>query len=77
MTEFERKQGMLKAEFRRMKDVKANFTDVRPSAMEDFLGRGDRRSASVYNLACLGARRWNGLLVGLLLHGVMLLQNQT
>ena len=47
VTEFERKQELLKAEFRRMKGVKANFTDVRLSAMEDFLGRGDRRLASV------------------------------
>jgi radical SAM superfamily enzyme YgiQ (UPF0313 family) len=41
--EFERKQAMLRAEFRRLKGVKANFTDVRISAMEDFIGRGDRR----------------------------------
>ncbi|NES03567.1 MAG: DUF2344 domain-containing protein, partial [Okeania sp. SIO2F4] len=47
VAEFERKQELLKTEFRRMKGVKANYTDVRLSAMEDFLGRGDRRLASV------------------------------
>ncbi|MFB2935160.1 TIGR03960 family B12-binding radical SAM protein [Aerosakkonemataceae cyanobacterium BLCC-F154] len=45
--EFKRKQELLRAEFRRMKGVKANFTDVRISAMEDFLGRGDRRLSAV------------------------------
>ena len=47
VAEFERKQALLKTEFRRMKGVKVNYTDVRLSAMEDFLGRGDRRLASV------------------------------
>ena len=51
MTEVERKQDMLKAEFRRIKGVEANLTDVRPSAMEDFLGRGDLRLASVIRRA--------------------------
>ncbi|MDJ0555244.1 MAG: TIGR03960 family B12-binding radical SAM protein [Microcoleaceae cyanobacterium MO_207.B10] len=51
VAEFERKQALLKAEFRRMKGVKANYTDVRLSAMEDFLGRGDRRLASVIQRA--------------------------
>ncbi len=41
--EFERKQWLLKQEFRSMRNLKANFTDVRISAMEDFVGRGDRR----------------------------------
>jgi len=49
--EFERKQALLKAEFRGMKGVKINFTDVRISAMEDFVGRGDRRLASVVRRA--------------------------
>lgn len=49
--EFERKQALLRAELRRMKGVKANFTDVRISAMEDFVGRGDRRLASVVRRA--------------------------
>lgn len=50
-SEFERKQELLKAEFRRMKGIKANFTDVRISAMEDFVGRGDRRLAAVVRRA--------------------------
>jgi len=49
--EFERKQELLKAEFRRMKGVKANFTDIRISAMEDFVGRSDRRLAPVVRRA--------------------------
>ncbi len=51
VAEFKRKQELLKAEFRSMKGVKANYTDVRLSAMEDFLGRGDRRLASVIRRA--------------------------
>lgn len=50
-SEFKRKQHLLRQEFRRMKGVKANFTDVRISAMEDFVGRGDRRLASVIRRA--------------------------
>lgn len=49
--EFLRKQEMLRQEFRRIKGVKANFTDVRISAMEDFIGRGDRRLAPVVRRA--------------------------
>ena len=49
--EFERKQKMLRQEFRQIKGVKANFTDVRFSAMEDFIGRGDRRIAPVIRRA--------------------------
>ena len=49
--EFERKRAMLKAEFRTMRGIKANFTDVRISAMEDFVGRGDRRLAPVIRRA--------------------------
>jgi radical SAM-linked protein len=49
--EFERKQGLLRNEFRRMKGVKVNFTDVRISAMEDFIGRGDRRLSAVVRRA--------------------------
>ena len=49
--EFKRKQRLLQQEFRRMKGVKVNFTDVRISAMEDFVGRGDRRIASVIRRA--------------------------
>jgi len=50
-TEFERKQKLLRQEFRRMKGVKANFTDVRISAMEDFIGRGDRSLGKVVRRA--------------------------
>ena len=49
--EFERKQTLLKEEFRQIRGVKANFTDVRISAMEDFVGRGDRRLAPVVRRA--------------------------
>ncbi len=45
--EFERKQWLLRQEFRRIKNLKANFTDVRISAIEDFVSRGDRRLGSV------------------------------
>jgi hypothetical protein len=34
-----------------MRGVKVNFTDVRISAMEDFVGRGDRRLAAVVKRA--------------------------
>ncbi|MCM1981252.1 TIGR03960 family B12-binding radical SAM protein [Lyngbya confervoides] len=49
--EFKRKQDLLRAEFRQMRGVKVNFTDVRISAMEDFVGRGDRRLAPVVKRA--------------------------
>jgi radical SAM family uncharacterized protein/radical SAM-linked protein len=49
--EFKRKQELLRSEFKRMKGVKANYTDVRISAMEDFVGRGDRRLAPVIRRA--------------------------
>ncbi|NCJ07218.1 TIGR03960 family B12-binding radical SAM protein [Synechococcales cyanobacterium C] len=50
-TEFERKQALLRTEFSRIRGVKVNFTDVRISAMEDFVGRGDRRLAPVIKRA--------------------------
>ena len=50
-SEFERKQALLRQEFRRFKGVKVNFTDVRLSAMEDFVGRGDRRLSNVVRRA--------------------------
>ncbi|HEY9768392.1 MAG TPA: TIGR03960 family B12-binding radical SAM protein [Coleofasciculaceae cyanobacterium] len=50
-SEFRRKQDLLRAEFRRIKGVKINYTDVRISAMEDFVGRGDRRLAGVVKRA--------------------------
>ncbi|WP_414561964.1 MULTISPECIES: TIGR03960 family B12-binding radical SAM protein [unclassified Anabaena] len=45
--EFRRKQNLLRQEFRRIRGVKVNFTDVRISAMEDFVGRGDRTLGQV------------------------------
>lgn len=63
--EFERKQALLKAEFRTIGGLKANFTDVRISAMEDFIGRGDRQLGAVVRRAWeLGAREdswWENL----------------
>ncbi|WP_353259173.1 TIGR03960 family B12-binding radical SAM protein [Prochlorothrix hollandica] len=50
-TEFSRKQRLLQGEFRGMGGVKINFTDVRISAMEDFVGRGDRRLGAVVRRA--------------------------
>lgn len=49
--EFQRKQDLLRAEFGSLKGVKVNYTDVRISAMEDFVGRGDRRLAPVVRRA--------------------------
>ncbi|MDG2990253.1 TIGR03960 family B12-binding radical SAM protein [Candidatus Synechococcus calcipolaris G9] len=64
-SELERKQALLKAEFRTIKGLKTNFTDVRISAMEDFVGRGDRRLGKVIQRAWeLGAREdswWESL----------------
>lgn len=50
-SEFERKQKLLRQEFRTIRGLKANFTDVRLSAMEDFVGRGDRRLSIVIRRA--------------------------
>jgi radical SAM family uncharacterized protein/radical SAM-linked protein len=50
-TEFQRKQQLLKDEFRDVRNVKVNYTDVRISAMEDFVGRGDRTLAPVIKRA--------------------------
>lgn len=49
--EFLRKQRLLRDEFRTMRWAKVNFTDVRISAMEDFVGRGDRRLGTVVRRA--------------------------
>nr|WP_278003658.1 TIGR03960 family B12-binding radical SAM protein [Nodosilinea sp. TSF1-S3] len=49
--EFRRKQRLLREEFRALRWAKVNFTDVRISAMEDFVGRGDRRLAAVVRRA--------------------------
>jgi radical SAM family uncharacterized protein/radical SAM-linked protein len=50
-SEFTRKQNLLRQEFRRIRGVKINFTDVRISAMEDFVGRGDRSLGKVIRQA--------------------------
>jgi radical SAM family uncharacterized protein/radical SAM-linked protein len=50
-SEFQRKQELLRQEFRRMRNVKVNFTDIRISAMEDFIGRGDRTLGKVVRRA--------------------------
>ncbi|WP_373529206.1 TIGR03960 family B12-binding radical SAM protein [Nostoc sp.] len=50
-TEFKHKQNLLRQEFRRINSVKVNFTDVRISAMEDFVGRGDRSLGKVVRRA--------------------------
>ncbi len=50
-TEFDRKQRLLRNEFYNLRDVKVNYTDVRISAMEDFVGRGDRSLAPVIRRA--------------------------
>ncbi|MTJ07021.1 TIGR03960 family B12-binding radical SAM protein [Anabaena sp. UHCC 0204] len=50
-TEFARKQNLLRQEFRGMRNVKVNFTDFRISAMEDFIGRGDRTLGKVLQRA--------------------------
>lgn len=49
--EFARKRDILRQEFRQMRNVKANFTDIRISAMEDFIGRGDRSLGKVLRRA--------------------------
>ena len=49
--EFKRKQALLGEELNSMRGVKVNFTDVRISAMEDFVGRGDRRLSQVVRRA--------------------------
>ncbi|AIE74894.1 MULTISPECIES: TIGR03960 family B12-binding radical SAM protein [unclassified Synechocystis] len=50
-SEFRRKQDLLKQAFKGMRGVKVNYTDVRISAMEDFVGRGDRRLSQVVRRA--------------------------
>jgi radical SAM-linked protein len=49
--EFLRKQRMLKEAFGKLYQVKANFSPVALSAMEDFIARGDRRIAPVIRRA--------------------------
>ena len=49
--EFRRRQELLRQALRPLRGIKVNFTDVRLSAMEDFVGRGDRRLAPVIEAA--------------------------
>jgi radical SAM family uncharacterized protein/radical SAM-linked protein len=49
--EFQRRQQLLRHALRRMRGIKTNYTDIRLSAMEDFVGRGDRRLAPVIEAA--------------------------
>lgn len=62
--EFSRKQALLRARFREAREVKVNYTPVRISAMEDFLGRGDRRLGKVirraWELGACNEAWWEG-----------------
>jgi radical SAM family uncharacterized protein/radical SAM-linked protein len=49
--EFRRRQELLRTALRQLRGIKTNFTDVRLSAIEDFIGRGDRRLAVVIEAA--------------------------
>ncbi len=49
--EFLRRQQLLREAGKRLRGVRFNFTDVRLSAMEDFVGRGDRSLAPVIEAA--------------------------
>ena len=49
--EFERRQRLLKGALRQLRGIKTNVTDIRLSAIEDFIGRGDRRLAPVIEAA--------------------------
>eukprot|EP01023_Acetabularia_acetabulum_P064377 TRINITY_DN8307_c0_g1_i6.p1 TRINITY_DN8307_c0_g1~~TRINITY_DN8307_c0_g1_i6.p1 ORF type:complete len:1053 (+),score=178.71 TRINITY_DN8307_c0_g1_i6:266-3160(+) len=49
--EFIRKQALLKQQFAKLFQVKGHFTPPRISAMEDFIGRGDRRISKVIKRA--------------------------
>jgi radical SAM family uncharacterized protein/radical SAM-linked protein len=50
-SEFKRKQALLRNELSQFRGLKINYTDVRISAMEDFVGRGDRSLAPVIRQA--------------------------
>ena len=49
--EFKRRQELLRTALRQLRGLKTNFTDVRLSSVEDFVGRGDRRLAPVLEAA--------------------------
>lgn len=56
--EFERKQEMLREALAALPAVRVLFTDVRLSAMEDFIARGDRCAAQNWRgLSEINARR--------------------
>ena len=50
-SEFKDKQKLLKEAFKSQKVIKVNYTDLRISRMEDFIGRGDRRLSKVIKRA--------------------------
>lgn len=49
--EFKEKQDLLKEAFKSQKGIKVNYTDLRISRMEDFIGRGDRRLSKIIKRA--------------------------
>ncbi|MEB3155829.1 MAG: TIGR03960 family B12-binding radical SAM protein [Cyanobacteriota bacterium] len=49
--EIRRRQELLRHALRALRGVKTNFTDTRLAAIEDFIGRGDRRLAPVLEAA--------------------------
>ncbi|MFN6355140.1 MAG: TIGR03960 family B12-binding radical SAM protein [Cyanobacteriota bacterium] len=49
--EIRRRQELLRQALRGLRGVKSNFTDTRLAAIEDFVGRGDRRLAPVIEAA--------------------------
>jgi len=49
--EFRRRQQLLREALRPLRGIKTNFTDARLSAVEDFIGRGDRRLSAVVEAA--------------------------
>jgi radical SAM family uncharacterized protein/radical SAM-linked protein len=49
--EFVRRQQLLRTALRALRGIKTNITDVRLAAVEDFIGRGDRRLATVIEAA--------------------------
>jgi radical SAM family uncharacterized protein/radical SAM-linked protein len=49
--EFRRRQELLRQALRQLRGIKVNVTDVRLSAVEDFIGRSDRRLAPVIEAA--------------------------
>ena len=62
--EFERRGNLLKEALKKVDGVKSNWTSIRISAMEDFIGRGDRSMCGVIRRSWeLGAHKdtwWDG-----------------